>query len=96
MIFQRSDGSAIADGRYPIAEFEKQYGETFAENEEHEEVDTMAGLVTFIAGHVPTRGEVIRHEKSGVEFEIIDADPRRVTRVRIRNLPKKAPQGENI
>ena len=94
-LIERPDGSAIADGRYPIVEFEKQYGETFAENEEHEEVDTMAGLVTFIAGHVPTRGEVIRHEASGVEFEIIDADPRRVTRVRIRNLPKKSATQEN-
>ncbi|MDE1151105.1 MAG: hemolysin family protein [Micavibrio sp.] len=85
---ERPDGSAIADARYPIEEFEKQYGDLFAENEEHEEVDTLGGLVTYIAGHVPTRGEVVRHG-SGVEFDVIDADPRRVTRVRIRNLPKK-------
>ncbi|MDF3022951.1 MAG: putative hemolysin containing domain [Alphaproteobacteria bacterium] len=90
-LIERPDGSAIVDGRYAITDFEKQYGETFAENEEHEEVDTMGGLVTFIAGHVPTRGEVIRHQPSGVEFEVIDADPRRVTRIRLRNLPKKAP-----
>lgn len=89
-LIERPDGSAIVDGRYAITEFEKQYGETFAENEEYEEVDTMGGLVTFIAGHVPTRGEVIRHQASGVEFEVIDADPRRVTRIRLRNLPKKA------
>ncbi len=85
---ERPDGSAIADARYPIEEFEKQYGDIFAENEEHEEVDTLGGLVTYIAGHVPSRGEVIRHD-SGVEFDVIDADPRRITRVRIRNLPKK-------
>lgn len=90
-LIERPDGSAIVDGRYAITEFEKQYGETFAENEEYEEVDTMGGLVTFIAGHVPTRGEVIRHQASGVEFEVIDADPRRVTRIRLRNLPKKQP-----
>lgn len=94
-LIERPDGSAIVDGRYAIEDFEKQYGETFAENEEHEEVDTMAGLVTFIAGHVPTRGEVIRHQPSGIEFEIIDADPRRVTRMRIRNLPKKDKQQES-
>lgn len=88
-LIERPDGSAIVDGRYAITEFEKQYGETFAENEEYEEVDTMGGLVTFIAGHVPTRGEVVRHQASGVEFEVIDADPRRVTRIRLRNLPKK-------
>lgn len=94
-LIERPDGTAIADGRYPITEFEKKYGETFAENEEHEEVDTMGGLVTFIAGHVPTRGEVIKHAASGVEFEVIDADPRRVMRVRIRNIPKRTPAEDN-
>lgn len=87
-LIERPDGSAIADARYLIEDFEKQYGDVFAENEEHEEVDTLGGLVTYIAGHVPTRGEVIRHS-CGIEFEVIDADPRRIMRVRIRNLPKK-------
>ncbi|MEZ0262713.1 MAG: hemolysin family protein [Alphaproteobacteria bacterium] len=94
-LIERPDGTAIADGRYPIVDFEKKYGETFAENEEHEEVDTMGGLVTFIAGHVPTRGEVIKHAASGVEFEVIDADPRRVMRVRIRNIPKRPTMEDN-
>jgi len=94
-LIERPDGTAIADGRYPIADFEKKYGETFAENEEHEEVDTMGGLVTFIAGHVPTRGEVIKHAASGVEFEVIDADPRRVMRVRIRNIPQRPAMEDN-
>lgn len=94
-LIERPDGTAIADGRYPIVDFEKKYGETFAENEEHEEVDTMGGLVTFIAGHVPTRGEVIKHAASGVEFEVIDADPRRVMRVRIRNIPKRPAMEDN-
>lgn len=96
-LIERPDGSAIADGRFPIKEFEARYGECFAENEEHEEVDTMGGLVTYITGHVPSRGEVVRHQPSGIEFEVIDADPRRIMRVRIRNLPKKpVPAGENI
>jgi magnesium and cobalt transporter len=96
-LIERPDGSAIADGRFPIKEFEARYGECFAENEEHEEVDTMGGLVTYITGHVPSRGEVVRHQPSGIEFEVIDADPRRIMRVRIRNLPKKPqPGGENI
>lgn len=87
-LIERPDGSAIADARYLLEDFEKQYGDVFAENEEQEEVDTLGGLVTYIAGHVPTRGEVIRHS-SGIEFEVIDADPRRIMRVRIRNLPRK-------
>jgi CBS domain containing-hemolysin-like protein len=96
-LIERPDGSAICDGRFPIKEFENRYGDVFAENEEHEEVDTMGGLVTYITGHVPSRGEVVRHQPSGIEFEVIDADPRRIIRLRIRNLPKKPGHaGENI
>lgn len=87
-LIERPDGSAIADARYSVADFEARYGNIFAEDEENEEANTLGGLVSFIAGHVPARGEVIRHS-SGVEFEIIDADPRRIMRVRIRNLPQK-------
>jgi CBS domain containing-hemolysin-like protein len=50
--------------------------------DEEEEADTLAGLIFKIAGRVPARGEIIRHE-SGLEFEILDSDPRRVKRVRI-------------
>lgn len=87
-LIERPDGSALADARYPIENFEARYGNVFQEDDENEDVDTLGGLVTAIAGHVPSRGEIIRHS-SGIEFEIIDADPRRVMRVRIRNLPKK-------
>ncbi|MCE9508393.1 MAG: hemolysin family protein [Alphaproteobacteria bacterium] len=87
-LIERPDGSAIADARYPIENFEARYGDLFHEDDEDEDVDTLGGLVTAIAGHVPGRGEIIRHS-SGIEFEIIDADPRRVMRVRIRNLPKR-------
>ena len=54
----------------------------FLSDEDEEEADTLAGLVFKIAGRVPTRGEIIRHE-SGLEFEILESDPRRVKRVRI-------------
>ncbi len=85
---ERPDGSAIADARYSIEDFENRFGNVFSEDEEREEVDTLGGLVVYLAGHVPARGEIIRHE-NGMEFEVIDADPRRVTRLRIRNLPQK-------
>jgi CBS domain containing-hemolysin-like protein len=87
-LIERPDGSVIADARYSIKSFEAKYGNTFAEDDENEKVDTLGGLITTIAGHVPSRGEIIRHS-SGIEFEVLDADPRRVTRVRIRHLPKK-------
>lgn len=87
-LIERPDGTAIADARYAIESFEEKYGNVFQEDEADENVDTLGGLVTYLAGHVPSRGEIIRHS-SGIEFEILDADPRRVTRVRIRHMPKK-------
>lgn len=86
------DGSVMADGRVDIDEFEERFG-PIATDEDLEEIDTLAGLVSTIAGHVPARGEVVTHE-SGLVFEIIDADPRRVQRMRIRNIPKPQEQAD--
>ena len=85
------DGLYSADGRVDIAQLETLLGVDLLPDEEEEEADTLAGLVFKLAGRVPTRGEIIRHE-SGVEFEILDSDPRRVKRVRInaRNVPGDA------
>ncbi len=88
-LLERPDGSAIADARYAIEDFEERFGDIFTEDDEREEVDTLGGLVTYLAGRVPMRGEIVRHE-NGMEFDIIDDDPRRATRLRIRNLPQKA------
>jgi CBS domain containing-hemolysin-like protein len=64
---------------------EKQIG-TFLNEEEREDIDTLGGLVFSLTGHVPIRGEVVTHE-SGLEFEILEADPRRIHRLRIQNIP---------
>jgi len=76
-------GVVECDARTPLAELEEALGVDFAPEEEEEEVDTVAGLVTSLAGRVPQRGEVIGHP-GGFDFEIVDADPRRVKRLRIR------------
>jgi Mg2+/Co2+ transporter CorC len=52
-----------------------------------EEIDTVGGLVATLAGRVPQRGEVIAHP-GGFEFEVTDADPRRIKHVRIRRLDR--------
>ncbi len=57
-----------------------------ADEEEGEEIDTLGGLVFMLTGRIPARGEVVPHE-SGSEFEVVDADPRRIKRLRVR-LPK--------
>ena len=55
------------------------------ESDEDDEIDTLGGLVSQLCGHVPVRGEVIIHP-SGVEFEVLDADLRRIKRLRV-SLP---------
>lgn len=72
------------DARANIADFEKVFGREIATDEQEDDVDTLGGLVFTLAGHVPERGEVIAHPY-GIEFEVLDADARRVKRIRVRN-----------
>lgn len=83
------EGSYLADGRVDIPRLEALLGIDLLPEDEEEEADTLAGLIFKIAGRVPARGEIIRHE-SGLEFEILDSDPRRVKRLRInmRNVDR--------
>ena len=85
---QEKPGQYIVQARAPLSEFEAEIGFKLAGEEEDDEVDTLGGLVFMLLGRVPARGEVIRHH-SGAEFEVIDADPRRIKRLRVR-LPKAA------
>ena len=84
---ERADGTLIADARTPIEQLEERQGIRLRPTGEQEEVDTLGGLVSSLAGRVPGRGEVIGHP-SGIEFEVLDADPRRVKRLRVRNRAK--------
>lgn len=83
----KPDGSLIVDARVDIETFEEQVGPILSEDE-RENVDTVGGLASALAGHVPSRGEMLSHP-SGAIFEVLDADPRRVKRLRIRNLPRR-------
>ncbi|HEX7758242.1 MAG TPA: hemolysin family protein [Caulobacteraceae bacterium] len=83
-IVARAGGIFEVDARAALEEVEAAVGrELGAGDLEDEDIDTVAGLVTALAGRVPQRGEVITHP-AGLEFEIVDADPRRVKRLRIR------------
>ncbi len=90
---EQSDHSIIADARVEIEEFEEKYGHILSD-EEREEVDTLGGLVFFTASRIPARGEVIKHD-SGMVFEILGADQRRINLLRIRNVPKLPPVKNN-
>ncbi|MEN9017800.1 MAG: transporter associated domain-containing protein, partial [Hellea sp.] len=76
------------DARTNINDFEKILGRDFATPDEEDDVDTLGGLIFTLAGRVPERGEIIRHPDD-IEFEVIDADPRRVKRLRISDTINK-------
>lgn len=71
------------DARVDIEAFEKEFGRDIATPEEDDEVDTLGGVVFSLAGRVPERGEIVRHPY-GIEFEVLDADARRIKRLRVR------------
>jgi magnesium and cobalt transporter len=75
----------MAQAKTDLEDFEAEIGIRLTEAEEidAEEVDTLGGLVFMLAGHVPVRGEVIHHP-AGPEFEVVDADPRRIKRLRVK------------
>jgi magnesium and cobalt transporter len=80
---QEKPGVYLAKAVTDLEEFEAAIGMKLADAEDEEEIDTLGGLVFMLAGHVPARGEVIRHP-DGHEFEVVDADPRRIKRLRVR------------
>lgn len=87
------EGVYLADGRVDLSPLEERLAVDLLPEDEEEEADTLAGLIFKIAGRVPSRGEIIRHE-SGLEFEILDSDPRRVKRVRINARNVSSPSAE--
>ena len=87
-LVRSTHGSIVADARVPIEQFEAQVGAILTDEERSEDIDTLGGLLFTLTGRVPTRGELVVHEPSGVEFEILDADPRRIKRLRVSKLPK--------
>ncbi|MEZ5926178.1 MAG: hemolysin family protein [Hyphomicrobiaceae bacterium] len=72
----------IASARAPISELESRYSVRLVDEEEAEDIDTLGGLIAIMADRVPVRGELIAHP-AGLEFEILEADPRRVKKVKV-------------
>ena len=81
---ERPDGSIEADGRAEIEDLEKILAVDLLPDEVDEDIETLGGLVFAMLGRVPQTGELISHP-SGVEFEVVDADLRRVKRLMIRH-----------
>ncbi|HWJ99622.1 MAG TPA: hemolysin family protein [Xanthobacteraceae bacterium] len=88
-IVAQPDGSFIADARTSLEDAHAAIGEDFTPSEAlEEEVDTLGGLVFGLAGRIPVRGEILKGP-SDFELEVLDADPRRVKRIRIYRRPQR-------
>lgn len=92
-LVSRGGGVWEMDARTPLEAFEAAIGLDLEDDEEDEEVDTVAGVVFKRAGRVPQRGELIVHP-AGLEFEVLDADPRRIRRLRARRIETPAAETE--
>ena len=80
---KRDEDGFVADARVELEDFKSETGVDLATSEADEGVDSLGGLVASLVGRVPQRGEIIAHP-SGYEFEVLEADPRRIKRLRIR------------
>jgi len=92
---KQGDGVYQVDARAWLEDFQEETGVVLLDRELADDVDTLGGLLFMICNRVPARGEVIRHE-DGHEFEILDADPRRIKRMRVSLvLPESSDEAEN-
>jgi hemolysin (HlyC) family protein len=73
---------AVIDGRLSIEDFEEHFGKILTPDEKQEDIETINGLILYLAGRVPNRAEVIEHA-TGTEFEILEATPRSVLKVKV-------------
>ena len=89
-LVKEAGGTFIVDARLPLGDFEETAGPVLTGEEREADLDTLGGLVVSLAGRVPGRGEIIAHP-AGFEFEVLDADPRRVKRLRVRRVAAPPP-----
>ncbi|MEO1733240.1 MAG: hemolysin family protein [Pseudomonadota bacterium] len=82
---EEKPGCWMVQAKTPLEEFEAAIGRSITDHDavDDEEIDTLGGLVFMLSGRVPARGEVVVHPE-GPEFEVVDADPRRIKRLRVR------------
>lgn len=92
LLLDRAGGVIEADARASVEDLEKRIGFSLLSDDGDEDVETLGGLVFSLAGRVPGRGELVTHP-TGLRFEVMEADPRRIKRLRIRRVPPP-PTGE--
>lgn len=91
-IDQVSDREFLVDAKADLTRVADETGADLAKSIESGEIETLGGLITSTLGRVPARGEIIQSADPRLEYEIVDADPRRIKRVRIRLPRPDSPQ----
>lgn len=89
VFIEHEDGTIEVDSRYELEAFEARVDCDLLTDADDEEIDTLGGFIFVTLGRVPKRGEVVRHD-CGLEFEIADADPRRIKLLRVRRFSPSA------
>lgn len=85
-ILELAAGVIEADGRVELKTLQERLGLELYPEDTEEEIDTLGGLVAVLAGRVPRRGEVVRHKTAAFDIEVVDADTRRIKRLRLHPL----------
>jgi CBS domain containing-hemolysin-like protein len=80
-IVRNDNGTILVDARVSLEDLTTHLGLVFSEEDLAEDVETLGGLLATLVGRVPVRGEIIA--RNGIDFEILDADPRRIKRLRL-------------
>ncbi len=89
-LIQDTDHGLLVDARVLIADMETYLGVELTRPKDEEDIDTLGGLVVAMTHRVPVRGEIVPHE-SGLEFEVLDADPRRIRKLKIHRRARQIP-----
>jgi CBS domain containing-hemolysin-like protein len=87
LVVERPGGAFEVDGRAPIDQLESKLGASLEMPDHEDEFDTVGGLTVALAGRLPQRGEILHHP-AGFDLEIMDSDPRRVKRIRVKRSPE--------
>ena len=93
MLVERPDGALEINALLPVEAFEARLGAVLSADERDADIETVGGLVFNLAGRVPAKGEIIAHP-SGIEFLVLEADARRIRRLRARRT--LTPEAEEI
>jgi magnesium and cobalt transporter len=89
LVTERPDGTMDIAARLSIEDFEEKMGPVLTSEERASSIDTVGGLIFTLAGRVPAQNEIITHPSSGAEFQVLDADPRHILKVRVRRPPPR-------